>query len=141
MFPPESFIRKNKFKDSLYLIYESNESRSIQAFNLFYMGFIGMNCFHYYRASLGTFNQGEKENSLIVLCALSIGMIGFKMKTCRTLKNMWIDQDGRHSYLELYRRLGFSSVVVKVENVNYKGGRYFMHPAMKIPIFRYKFTF
>ena len=75
----------------MYLIYESTEGRSIKAFNIFYLGFIGFNFFQYYRASLGTFNQGEKENSLIILCALGVGMVGFKMKTCRTLKNMWID--------------------------------------------------
>lgn len=106
-FAPESFIPKNKFKDTLYQVYESTEGRSIKAFNIFYMGYIGFNCYQYYRASLSTFNQAEKENSFILLCALGVGMIGFKMKTSRTLKNMWIDQNGRHSYLELYRMFGF----------------------------------
>jgi hypothetical protein len=43
----ESFLDKTKFKDSLYLIYESSESRTIKLFNGAYLTLLGYNVFTY----------------------------------------------------------------------------------------------
>jgi hypothetical protein len=74
---------------------------------------------------------------MIMMGLLGTGMILFNLKVSRTMSRLLIHENGRMSYVEVYRLLGFSRRVVSIENINYKGLNYFLHPSLRIPRIKY----
>lgn len=60
--------------------------------------------------------KSDKENYFLMLTLLTVGMVAFSYKTNRTLKALYLDPNGRQTFLELYRRFGFSSRILLVDN-------------------------
>ncbi len=93
----------------------------------------GLSLHQYYKSSLDTFNEGLKENSMIFMGILGVGMILFNLKVARTVKTIHLDINGRYSYIELYRKFGFSSSITEIENTHFKGVGYLIHKSLRIP--------
>ena len=134
----QTFIDNSKFVEGVYTVYKSTEGRSIKLINAVYVGFLAYNIFSYYRATLQDFNIGQRDNSRIMIGGLGVGMVFFNLKVARTLKHLHLDINGRYSYVEMYRKMGFSSSIVQLENRNFKSIGYFIHESFRIPQIRYK---
>jgi hypothetical protein len=60
-------------------------------------------------------------------------MILFNLKIARTLKRIYLDVNGRYSYIDVYRKLGFSYQTVKIENIHFKGLSYYLGDYLRMP--------
>lgn len=60
-------------------------------------------------------------------------MICFNLKVARTVQSILIQDNGRKSYIQLYRKLGFSSKWIDVDNDKYKGISFFLFESLRIP--------
>ncbi|CAD8199245.1 unnamed protein product [Paramecium pentaurelia] len=143
------YIDPSKFPNGdLLSIYKSTEGKSIKLFNVFYLGLIGYNAYSYMQdkqnsqyalndLTAASYKSGM-ENSIIIMAALGIGMIFFYWKTNKTLFNLWLSPNGKSIVMDSYSLFGLNSRSFYIDIENFRGFSYFLHPSLRIPMFKYK---
>lgn len=60
-------------------------------------------------------------------------------KISKTLKNVYLDQNGRTVFLDFFKHAGFGNQMVESETQYMGGYNFFLHKFTQTPIFKYRF--
>ena len=131
------FIEKSRFKPTEpgLLVYKSTE---LTSFLLYSGAFIGFITFYSYKHTKEyQYHQGNLYMGSFILVAFVL----FQLKLRRTIKNVYLTENGKTSLIELYRFGGFSSKTYRIDHNMFIGFSAFYPKILKsftLPLIRFQ---